>query len=191
MTTVYFVRHAKSDHRNADERTRGLSPRGWEDRARVTRFLADRHVDAAFSSPYQRAVDTISDFTERCGMTVQTVEDFREWQRDARPFASFEDMCRAYWADLDYKSPKSESLREVQHRNIAALASILTACRDQTVIIGTHGMALSTILRYYQPDFGYDAFMRLCPIMPLIVKMTFEGDRFLTAETIDIRSMPI
>ena len=42
--------------------------------------------------------------------------------------------------------PGGESLRSVQERNIAALTDILTAERDKTVVVGTHGTALSTIL---------------------------------------------
>ena len=35
MTTVYFIRHAQSDHNNQDEQTRGLSEQGKKDVALV------------------------------------------------------------------------------------------------------------------------------------------------------------
>ena len=184
MTTVYFVRHAESDHRNRDERTRGLSPRGMRDRELVTLFFADKTVDAAFSSPYQRAIDTIADLTEKRGLPIRCDDGFREWQRDSRGFADFDEMCRQYWADLDFKSPGSESLREVQRRNISALERVLESNRGGSVIIGTHGMALSTVLHEFDPRFGYEDFMRLLPLMPLIVKLTFDGTRLLTLEQI-------
>ena len=188
MTTVYFVRHAESDHQNRDERTRGLSPRGMRDKEHVTRFLTDKGVDVAFSSPYQRAIDTIADFTGRQELKIHCEEDFREWRRDARGFESFEEMCRRCWTEFDFKAPDSESLREVQERNIGALEKILECFQGKTVIIGTHGMALSTVLNYYDANFGYEDFKRLLPLMPLIVKLTFDGKRCLTIEQISFSS---
>ena len=78
MTTVFFVRHAEPNYNNRDDRLRELSPRGLEDRKRVTAFLARRQIDAVLSSPYKRAVDTVRDFADRYGLSVRTGEDFRE-----------------------------------------------------------------------------------------------------------------
>lgn len=82
MTTVFFVRHAEPNYNNRDDRLRELSPRGMQDRKRVTAFLARRQIDAVLSSPYKRAVDTVRDFADRYGLAVQTVEDFRERKVD-------------------------------------------------------------------------------------------------------------
>lgn len=186
MTVVYWIRHAQSDHFNKDEQTRGLSLQGMADVAAVTAFLDDKAVDAAFSSPYQRAIDTIADFAQKRGIPIQTADGFREWHRQKDPSASFEELCRRHWADLDYRYANGESLREVQRRNIEELEKVLIAYAGKNVIIGTHGMALSTIIRYYDPSFGYADFARLLPIMPLVVKMTFDGSRYLHSDQIEI-----
>ena len=47
-------------------------------------------------------------------------------------------------------------------------------------------MTLSTIIRYYDPSFGYADFARLLPIMPLVVKMTFDGSKYLHIDQIEI-----
>ena len=78
MTTVYFIRHAESDHADKNERTRGLSAKGKADVELVNRFFDDKIIDAAFSSPYQRAVDTIRDVAKKNRLTVQNTEGFRE-----------------------------------------------------------------------------------------------------------------
>ena len=181
MTTVYFVRHAESDHQNRDERTRELSPRGMQDKERVTRFLSDKGVDVAFSSPYQRAIDTIADFTGRQELKIHCEEDFREWRRDARGFESFEEMCRRCWTEFDFKAPDSESLREVQERNIGALEKILERFQGKTVIIGTHGMALSTVYNHYDESFDYEAFLKVKDVMPRVVRLDFEEGKFAGA----------
>jgi 2,3-bisphosphoglycerate-dependent phosphoglycerate mutase len=189
MTVVYFVRHAESDKSRGDERTRGLSARGIRDRELVTRYLADKEIQAAFSSPYRRAVETIDDFADKQGMTVRTVDGLREWDRCADPSVDFTEFCRRHWEDHEYRYADGESLRQVQMRNIAALENILGECEDKNVIIGTHGMALSTVISYYDPDFGYDAFEELLPRMPLIVRMVFDGKRCAEMETIGIEQM--
>ena len=60
-----------------------------------------------------------------------------------------------------------------------ALRDILRDYAGQTVVIGTHGTALSTILNYYNPDFGLQDFLRIVNRMPCIMEMTFSGDRLL------------
>ncbi len=62
MTTIYFVRHAKPDYQNHNDRLRELTEKGLEDSRSVTAFLSDKKIDLIFSSPYRRAIDTIKNF---------------------------------------------------------------------------------------------------------------------------------
>lgn len=77
MTHVFFVRHARPNYDNHDDFSRELSPQGMADRALVTRFLADKQIDAVLSSPYKRAVDTVKAFADQYGFPVQTIDGFR------------------------------------------------------------------------------------------------------------------
>jgi 2,3-bisphosphoglycerate-dependent phosphoglycerate mutase len=130
-------------------------------------------------------VETIDDFADKQGMTVRTVDGLREWDRCADPSVDFTEFCRRHLTDFDYRYADGESLRQVQDRNIAALETILETCEDKNVIIGTHGMALSTIICFYEPSFGFADFSHLLPLVPLIVKMTFDGERCLHIQQID------
>ena len=47
------------------------------------------------------------------------------------------------------------------------------------MVIGTHGIALSTILNYYDPSWNCDSFLRIIDWMPFVVELDFEGMRFL------------
>ena len=49
MTKIFFVRHAEPNYENHDDRIRELSPRGMEDRKKVTAFLADKNIDIVIS----------------------------------------------------------------------------------------------------------------------------------------------
>lgn len=173
MTTVYFVRHAQPVHSHADDRTRPLSAEGMADRAIVLEYLRDKGIDAFYCSPYKRSMDTIAQASEHYGMTIVTDERFRE--RECGEGGNMKDMGRKRWADHDFHEPGGESLRMVQRRNMAALEDVLDANEGKTVVIGTHGTALSTILHHYDRSFGFDDFWRIVDWMPFIIRLRFRG----------------
>ncbi|MEZ3444687.1 MAG: histidine phosphatase family protein [Lachnospiraceae bacterium] len=186
MTTVYFVRHAEPNYENHDDRTRELSPKGMEDRRLVTKFLSDKKVDVVLSSPYRRAVDTVSEFAESQGLAIRIVEDFRERRIDSEWIADFLSFSRAQWADFDYRLLDGECLREVQERNIRALNSVLEEYQGKTVAVGSHGTALSTIVNYYDRRFGYQEFDKIRALMPWIVRFTFDGKNCVDMKQYDL-----
>ena len=178
MTRVYFVRHAQSDWRSGSDRERGLTAAGMEDRRVVLDFLRDKPVDAFYCSPYRRSLDTVREAAEHFGLPIRTDERLRE--REAVPGGNCRELFRRRWADFDWHEPGGESLRSVQERNIAALTEILEQNRDRTLVVGTHGTALSTILNYYDPDYDCDSFLRIIDWMPFVVELDFDGTRFLS-----------
>ena len=169
MTKLYFVRHAQSDYANHDDRSRPLSEQGLKDRELVTRFL-----------------DTLRPFAEESGLVFQLCEDWRERKIENGWIEDFEAFSIRQWQDFDYKLPGGESLRQVQERNIRAVEEALTLYEGKNIAIGTHGTALSTILRYYQPEFGYADFQRIVPKMPWIVCLHFEKQTYLGQEEWDL-----
>ena len=173
MTRIYFVRHAQSDWHSGSDRERGLTAEALEDRRAVLDFLRDKPVDAFYCSPYRRSLDTIRPAAEHFGLPIRTDERLRE--RESTPGGNRRELFRRRWADFGWHEPGGESLRAVQERNIAALADILTAERDRTVVIGTHGTALSTILNHYDPRWDCDAFLRIIDWMPFVVELDFDG----------------
>lgn len=175
MTEVYFVRHAEPNYDNHDDLTRELTEKGLRDRALATAFLEDKHITAVLSSPYKRAVDTVRDFAERHDLPITTVSDFRERRVDSEWIEDFDGFCRRQWADFDYKYTDGETLRAVQARNIAALSGVLRTYAGQRIAIGSHGTALSTIVNYFDPAFGYEDFQAIRGLMPWIVRFAFDG----------------
>jgi len=175
MTVVYFVRHAQPNYNNHDDLTRELTAKGLEDRKLVTKFLHDKQVDVVLSSPYKRSVDTVKDFADANNLTIRLMDDFRERKIESTWIEDFKGFSQQQWSDFDYKLSDGESLREVQNRNISALKQVLTEYDGKTVVVGSHGTALSTILQYFNPSFGYEDFDKIRPLMPWIVQFTFEN----------------
>ena len=186
MTTVYFVRHAQPNYENRNDETRELTKKGLKDRTLVTGFLLGKGVDVVLSSPYKRSVDTVKDFADHYGFEIKTIAGFRERKIDSVWIEDFAAFSKAQWADFDYKLTDGESLHEVQTRNIKALEEVLREYENKTVVIGSHGTALSTVIHYYDNSFGYDAFQKVKGIMPWVVKFRFDERRFVSFEEIDL-----
>ena len=184
MTIVYFIRHAEPDYTNHNDVTRELSAKGLEDRKLVTKYLQDKHIDIVLSSPYKRAIDTVKHFADTNGHTVKTIDDFRERKIDTW-MEDFDAFCRRQWNDFSYKLPDGEALCEVQERNIRALKQVLKEYIDKTIVVGSHGTALCTIIHYFDPAFGYEDFVRVKSLMPWIVRFAFSGDPMQEMEMVN------
>lgn len=177
MPTVFFVRHAEPNYENHDDLTRELSAKGLQDRNLVTIFLRSKKIDIVLSSPYKRAVDTISDFAQKSALEVHLSEDFRERRVGNGWIENFDIFCQRQWSEFSYKLPGGESLHEVQARNIAALFDVLGRYPEKNIVIGSHGTALSTVINYFDNTFGYDQFMTIKDLMPWIVRFDFDGQK--------------
>lgn len=186
MTTVYFVRHAEPNFNNHDDMTRELSEKGLADRRLVTQFLSDKGIDAVLSSPFKRAVDTVRDFADSVGLDIVTIHGFRERKVDSVWIEDFNSFCKRQWSDFDYKLSDGETLSEVQIRNIRALNEVLDKFSGNNIVIGTHGTALSTIINHFDSSFGYERFCEIKGLMPWVVKMEFDGQRYVAYQGIDI-----
>ena len=73
-----------------------------------------------------------------------------------------------------------EQLKELQDK----INEILERYDGKNIVIGTHGTALSSIINYYDKNFDGDSFMKIIDFMPWILKMEFDGKRFLSKEEV-------
>ena len=184
-TSVYFVRHAQPDFRIKDDLIRPLTEKGMEDRKKVTSILRNKNVSAIYSSPYLRAIDTVKDFADNIGLEIKTDVNLCE-RRFGEGIEDYKLYFKRQWDDFEFKLPQGESLREVQQRNITALFNILKTDLGKNIAVGTHGTALSTIINYFNPDFGHDQFMSIIDKMPHIICLKFKELEFVEVEEIDV-----
>ncbi len=175
ITRIYFVRHAEPDHGWKDDRTRPLTPEGRADARVVADFFSAMDVDAVYCSPYERSLNTVRPTAEHHRLAVTIDERLRE--RRAGPDSNNREMFAKRWSDLHFHEPGGESIHEVQTRNMEAVTGIAGAHQGGTVVVGTHGTALSSILNYYDPGFGIDDFLRIIDFMPYIIRLDFNGQR--------------
>lgn len=183
-TTLYFIRHAQPDLSIRDEQKRPLTPAGILSSKELVNQFLPKSIDAFYSSPYQRAVDTIKPLASAYNLEIIYLNDFRERAITDDWIEDFNHFTHQQWTDFNYKLPNGECLNEVQIRNISALQAILKHHLDQTIVIGTHGTALSTILNFYDPTFNHISFTNIKNKMPWVIQMEFEGDEFINYQDI-------
>lgn len=192
MTTIYFIRHAESDTSVRDGRIRPLTEKGLADRRLVTEYLQDNDIDIVLSSPFKRAVDTITDFAEKNGFEIEIIEDFREQKSSSnmgRDNPAHYPFLERQWADFSYTLSDGECLAEVQERNITALNKVLTRHKNKNIVIGTHGTALSMIINSYDSTYKFEDFMTMVNILPWVVKADFDGINCARMEKINLYNL--
>ncbi len=178
MTKVYFVRHAEPKHNHIDDRTRPLTDDGIRDRKIVLETLKNKSIDVFYCSPYKRSVDTIAETANYFGKKIHFDERLREREKgiDGNAYGMYEKR----WANHSFYEQGGESIAMVQERNMAALKEILNNNEGKNIVVGTHGTALSSILNYYNPEFGCDDFLRIIDWMPYIVELDFDKQRLVS-----------
>lgn len=189
-TTIYFVRHAEPNYKNHHDAERELTEKGLADTPKVTAFLIDKGVNFIYSSPFKRAVDTVKHLSETIQLPIHTIEDFRERKIDSVWIEDFDSFTRQQWADFSYKLSDGESLGQVQARNLAALEKLLEKHPDQTLVVGSHGTALSSLINYFQPQFGLADFQAIKHLFPFVVRLTFDGKICTSMDLYDILQEP-
>ncbi len=182
MTELYFTRHCEPDYENHDDLTRALSPKGRADTGLVSAYLRDKDISAVLSSPFKRAVDTVSPFAREAGLPVVTMEGLRERRVDSGWIEDFEGFARRQWEDFSYKLSDGESLGGVQARMKASLEKILAEYEGRRVAVGSHGTALSVLVHALRPGFGYEGFSRIRGLMPWAVHFSFQGTDCMRVE---------
>jgi len=178
LTDIYFIRHAESDFSVKDDLKRPLTFKGNRDSIQIPILFEGVDIDAFFSSPCKRAVDTINPLCKERKKDITQVDDFRE-RKIGQWIDDFFEYASKQWNDFSHSLLQGESLEEVQKRNVDALKALLVEYKEQSIVIGTHGTALCTIINYYDYTKGYEYFKSIVDVMPLIVKMRFEESRLI------------
>jgi broad specificity phosphatase PhoE len=125
---------------------RGLSDAGHVQSERVADLLAGQDIAAIISSPYTRAIQTVQPLANRLQMTIEIDHDARERQLSSGPLDDFMAALEATWLDFDLALPGGESSAAAQRRVTDAIRRIAARGDGRSVVIATHGNALSLFL---------------------------------------------
>lgn len=172
-TELIMVRHAKVEY-TPDDKERALTKEGREQRKDVLEILKKKEVDAIYSSPFIRALDTIKPYAEYRGLEINIIDDLRERKVSDHFIDDFETFAINQWKDFGYKLPYGESLNQVQQRGVQAIEEIINDNKGKTIVVGTHGTFLCVLLNYYYKKCDYNFWEKLK--MPAIISIIVDAE---------------
>ncbi len=177
---VLLVRHAQAERVGTNgvrDDDRALTAEGRSAAIELAEELDDYGVTAIYSSPYRRAVETVSFIGERRGLEVQVLDDLRERLLSVQPDDAWATTLERAWEDPDFATPGAESGREAQRRAIGMLDLLRSRHPDGgRLVLGSHGNLISLMLQSLDGQVGY-AFHMAMP-NPAVYRLTHDGRRW-------------
>jgi 2,3-bisphosphoglycerate-dependent phosphoglycerate mutase len=175
MLRVLLVRHATPVLPDvwSDEYTRPLTETGLQQASSLEEECHHLELDAVYSSPYLRAIQTVQPLAAARGLTVRPVEDLREHRLSAEPIDHWREVLERAWSDLDFAPPSGETMRVTQTRAWNALEKLCADHASGTIAIGGHGTAFSLLLHKIDPR--VNAVFHLAMPMPAVYTLEFDG----------------
>lgn len=154
MTSFILIRHADSPW-SADD-NRPLSPAGVEAATMLPERLAGFSIDAIYSSPYRRSVQTVSPLAQRRALAIAELYELRERALGALQDESFAEAMAASWSDFDLRRPGGESSRDAQQRVLELVRTLTRRHVSHTVVLATHGNLLALLLNAFDTRVNVD-----------------------------------
>lgn len=190
---LILIRHGETSW-NKQRRIQGsrsntqLNETGYGQADRIAALLKQQRIDAIYSSPLKRAVNTAETLATACGLQVRTVPELQEIDAGELDGLSEKDMCQghlAFWnewgkGDPSLHLPGGESLEDLQKRVGWAVERILERHTDDTVAVVGHLFTNLVIICW---ALGFDLRnirrLRLATASISIVEFTTRGNTLL------------
>jgi len=190
--TVVLIRHAESVAPGTpgfDEYTRPLTTKGMRDAQQLSDQHASTRIDAAYSSPYLRARQTIEPIAKARGLTIETIDDLRERLLSPVDLSDWRAHLKRSWEDFDYAAPGGESSRDAQARILRVLDTIASRRSAVTLILASHGNLIALALNAFMPNVDYE-FWESIP-MPAMFTLIRDGTHWRVSRSRrSINSLP-
>ena len=157
MTTVYLLRHAESQpDPSVPEPDWPLSARGHQQAKWLKTHLAPLAIDVIYSSPYTRAVATVTPFARATGRVIECIEGLRERKLTPGSVENWLEVVKRSWQHFDFAFPHCESSAQCQARMVRTLRSLVQEQAGKVLLVSSHGNAIALYLHALDPSYGFD-----------------------------------
>lgn len=183
-TYIYMVRHGESPKLEGDERTRGLTEKGYMDTRRVTDILKAERIDTFISSPYNRAMLTIEGAANFYEKEIVVYKNLKEcmFLSEGQVISDKEvyPLVKKMFSNPDFTRTEGESYKDCQRRVVKVLKEILMGFQGQKIVIGTHGLVMTLMMNYLDKQYDFEFLMNTSK--PDIYKMEFKKEQLMNVE---------
>jgi probable phosphoglycerate mutase len=159
-TFVFLIRHGENEF-VATHKLAGRTPsvhlneRGVAQAGALVKFLDGQPINAIYSSPLVRCVETARPLADERALPV--IEDpaflevdYGDWQgADLRELSKLPEWQKVQHTPSTFRFPSGETLREVQNRVVAGIEALRVQHPNEIVALFAHGDVIRTSLAHY------------------------------------------
>ncbi|GBL21217.1 phosphoserine phosphatase 1 [Acidimicrobiaceae bacterium] len=130
-----------------------LSVEGHDQSSRLANYLATESIDAIYSSPMKRAMQTAEPLAQTIGLPILIVDDVAEFDRLSNEYIPIEELRAANddrWHKLvagDWDS-ESDTIDEFRNRVITSIEKIISQHASQRIVVTCHGGVINQYLAH-------------------------------------------
>lgn len=160
-TRIFMVRHGQTEwnkaHRLQGHKDSPLTPLGREQAMQTKQALAQYNIHKAYTSPLQRAQDTLALIIEGRNLEVVLTENLKEmhlgpWEgktkqetQDTNP-----DQFAYFWNQQDkFVLAGAETYQQLQNRVVAELQAIFSKEQGKNIVVVSHWLAIKAAMAFY------------------------------------------
>jgi len=171
MKTIYLVRHAKASGQSIDA---PLTKEGEKASDRLIDFFEGKKIDVIVSSPFKRAIDTVTPLADHLGkeviidqrlservLTSEQLEDWKERLKES--FDNFH-LC------LEGGESNAYGLKRA-----SSLYSDLLQSEKSHFLLCSHGNLSTLFLKLFDSSYGYEQLMAMTN--PDVFEITIHEDK--------------
>lgn len=154
---LYLTRHCAAEGQTADA---SLTEQGKKQAEQLAQFFSTVAIDRIISSPFKRAVQTISPFNLKTGIPIETDERLTERVLSDKNLSDWLEKLELSFKDLELRYDGGESSLEAMKRIVEVLDEMILSDVETSVIV-THGNLLSLALKHYDENYGFEDWKNL------------------------------
>lgn len=152
---LIFVRHGLPLRREAVDGPADpeLSDEGHDQASRLADYLATESINAIYSSPMQRAMQTADPLSKKIGISISIVDDIAEFDRLSNEYIPIEELRAANdprWHKLiagEWDSD-SDTFDEFRTRVVSSIEALINCHASQRIVIVCHGGVINQYLSH-------------------------------------------
>lgn len=149
---IFIVRHCKADGQSPRA---NLTEEGDTQANILAEFLYGKHIESIHSSPFVRAINSITPLAQKLKVNIITDDRLSERILCAENHLNWREMLRNTFNDLELCYEGGESSVTAMDRALSVIKDVRESGLTNVVIV-THGNLLSLLLKYFDNNVGFE-----------------------------------
>ena len=153
MCKLVVIRHCEAEGQAS---TANLTYTGQQQAEELVGFLEGMNIKKIISSPFNRAVQSITPFATKQNILIEIDERLTERVLSSENLIDWHEKLKQSFHDENLKLTGGESSREATVR-VVELVDQLLQDNEHTVALVTHGNLMTLLLKHFSPtEFGFE-----------------------------------